>query len=163
MLTMMENAVSINNNTNQQLEAAKTNIEMNMIFPGIYLSSLNVDNYWTPEMLRSHGFTHIIRIDKQQCNSDSYINNESFSNHHHNHHHYTSHTNGFEILDLNFGFTSYLTMVLPNCYKAVKFIDKAMVNGGAVLIIVDSHSTNEEKCITIVVGYLMYKHNLQFR
>lgn len=66
----------------------------------------------------------------------------------------------FEILDLNFGETSYLTTVLPNCYKAVKFIEKALKHNGAVLVI-DCIGGNQ-KCITIVIGFLMYKYNKNF-
>lgn len=68
--------------------------------------------------------------------------------------------NDFETLDLNFGESSYLTTVLPNCYKAVKFIETALKNNGAVLVI-DCIGENQ-KCITIVVGFLMYKYNKNF-
>lgn len=66
----------------------------------------------------------------------------------------------FETLDLNFGETSYLTTVLPNCYKAVKFIEKALKNNGAVLVI--DCIGESQKCITIVIGFLMYKYNKNF-
>lgn len=66
----------------------------------------------------------------------------------------------FQILDLNFGETSYLTTVLPNCYKAVKFIETATKQNGAVLLI-DCIGGNQ-KCITIVIGFLMYKYNKNF-
>lgn len=66
----------------------------------------------------------------------------------------------FEILDLNFGETAYLTTVLPNCYKAVKFIEKALKHNGAVLVI-DCIGGNQ-KCVTIVIGFLMYKYNKNF-
>lgn len=66
----------------------------------------------------------------------------------------------FETLDLNFGESSYLTTVLPNCYKAVKFIETALKDNGAVLV-VDCIGENQ-KCITIVVGFLMYKYNKNF-
>lgn len=66
----------------------------------------------------------------------------------------------FETIDLNFGESSYLTTVLPNCYKAVKFIESALKNNGAVLVI-DCTGENQ-KCITIVVGFLMYKYNKNF-
>lgn len=156
---MEKNLISTNNIKPSTI----IDIDINMILPGIYLTSSNVEN-WTPEMLRSHGFTHVIRIDKHINDLNANLQ-QSFSNHYYTNNNYASSSklyDGFEILALNFGFASYLTMVLPNCYKAVKFIDNAMLNGGAILII-DSHSTNAEKCITIVVGYLMYKHNLQFR
>lgn len=68
--------------------------------------------------------------------------------------------NDFETLDLNFGESSYVTTVLPNCYKAVKFIETALKNNGAVLVI-DCIGENQ-KCITIVVGFLMYKYNKNF-
>lgn len=66
----------------------------------------------------------------------------------------------FETLDLNFGETSYLTTVLPNCYKAVKFIESALKNNGAVLVI--DCIGESQKCITIVIGFLMYKYNKNF-
>lgn len=66
----------------------------------------------------------------------------------------------FETLDLNFGESSYLTTVLPNCYKAVKFIENALKNNGAVLVI-DCIGENQ-KCVTIVIGFLMYKYNKNF-
>lgn len=66
----------------------------------------------------------------------------------------------FETLDLNFGETSYLTTVLPNCYKAVKFIEKALKDNGAVLVI--DCIGESQKCITIVIGFLMYKYNKNF-
>lgn len=66
----------------------------------------------------------------------------------------------FETLDLNFGESSYLTTVLPSCYKAVKFIENALKNNGAVLVI-DCFGEHQ-KCITIVVGFLMYKYNKNF-
>lgn len=68
--------------------------------------------------------------------------------------------NEFHILDLNFGETSYLATVLPNCYKAVKFIENALKQNGAVLVI-DCIGSNQ-KCITIVTGFLMYKYNKNF-
>lgn len=67
----------------------------------------------------------------------------------------------FETLDLNFGESSYFTAnVLPNCYKAVAFIENALKNNGAVLVI-DCIGENQ-KCITIVIGFLMYKYNKNF-
>lgn len=67
----------------------------------------------------------------------------------------------FDTLDLNFGESTYFTAnVLPNCYKAVAFIEKALKNNGAVLVI-DCIGENQ-KCITIVIGFLMYKYNKNF-
>lgn len=67
----------------------------------------------------------------------------------------------FEVIDLNFGEKSYLTTVLPNCYRAVKFINKALQSGGSILVI--DCNGGEQKCLTIIVAYLMYKHNISFR
>lgn len=67
----------------------------------------------------------------------------------------------FDTLDLNFGESSYFTAnVLPNCYKAVAFIENALKKNGAVLVIdcIGEH----QKCITIVIGFLMYKYNKNF-
>lgn len=67
----------------------------------------------------------------------------------------------FETLDLNFGESTHFTAnVLPNCYKAVAFIESALKNNGAVLVI-DCIGENQ-KCITIVIGFLMYKYNKNF-
>ncbi|XP_037028120.1 uncharacterized protein LOC119068576 [Bradysia coprophila] len=136
-------------------------MEMEQIFPGIYLTLC--EDKWTTEKLRTHGFTHIIRIDKhiktshttdRNASSDNKTVSQSLLDRDH-----LSPLDGFETLDLNFGETSYLTTVLPNCYKGVRFIDSALKNGGRVLIV--DRITNE-KCITVVVGFLMYKDNLKF-
>uniref|UniRef100_A0A1A9WA03 Dual specificity phosphatase catalytic domain-containing protein n=1 Tax=Glossina brevipalpis TaxID=37001 RepID=A0A1A9WA03_9MUSC len=66
----------------------------------------------------------------------------------------------FEVIDLNFGEKSYLTTVLPNCYRAVKFINKALQVGGTILVI--DCNGGEQKCLTIIVAYLMYKYNVNF-
>lgn len=67
----------------------------------------------------------------------------------------------FETLELNFGESAYFTAnILPNCYKAVVFIENALKNNGAVLVI-DCIGENQ-KCITIVIGFLMYKYNKNF-
>ncbi|XP_073835458.1 uncharacterized protein isoform X2 [Musca autumnalis] len=66
----------------------------------------------------------------------------------------------FDVIDLNFGEKSYLTTVLPNCYRAVKFINKALQSGGTILVI--DCNGGEQKCLTIIVAYLMYKHNISF-
>lgn len=126
------------------------------IFPGICLSLY--ENIWTKEKIHLNRFTHIIRIDGHILKND---HNYKFTN--------TTNLissgdttdfSEFEMLDLNFGESSYLTTVLPNCYKGVKFIDKALKSDGSVLII---DQINNEKCITVVVGYLMYKKHIRFR
>lgn len=148
-----------------------TEMEMERIFPGIYLTLC--EDKWTTDKLRAHGFTHIIRIDKHiKTDHTSISNDRNTSNDNKtttpepinpnslDRDHLTPHLDGFETLDLNFGETSYLTTVLPNCYKGVRFIDNALRHGGRVLIV--DRITNE-KCITVVVGFLMYKDNLKFR
>lgn len=125
------------------------------IIPGIYLSSRN--EYWTPQKLRSHGFTHIIHIDKNiNCTTATSTTGNSSNNN--NADPESIYDYNFETLDLNFGET-YLAAVLPNLYKAVKFIDKALKNGGAILVF---DIAGYQKCVTAVVGFLMYKHNISF-
>lgn len=140
-------------------------MEVEQIFPGIYLTLC--EDKWTTDKLRTHGFTHIIRIDKHITNdandrigSDDIKSPSQKNSIVRGHDQFSPHLDGFETLDLNFGETSYLTTVLPNCYKGVRFIDNALKHGGCVLIV--DRITNE-KCITVVVGFLMYKDNLKFR
>lgn len=142
-------------------------MEIERIFPGIYLT-LDED-LWTPGKLRLNGFTHIIRIDKHisheklcAATEEAFIlNNETSKMKLHTDQPAKSNDfTEFETLDLNFGEAAYLTTVLPNCYKGVKFIEQALNNGGSVLII---DRLNNEKCITVVVGFLMYKDHLKFR
>lgn len=139
------------------------------IYPGIYLTpDLNIHS---ADELKTYGFTHIIYIDKH-INGKNEVNGNGV--------HTVTVTNqrpplasanvcgkellfdgpNFEILDLNFGESAYLTQVLPSCYKAVKFIEKALKNNGAVLVI--DPLGNKQKCVTIVVGYLMYRYNKNF-
>lgn len=125
-------------------------LHVDQIMPGIYLT--NTSEAWTPERLRSHGFTHVINIDR-------HIEDFFIARNDHNCNRTCDFGSEFETLDLNFGEKSYLTTVLPNCYKAVKFIDKALQNGGAILVI-DCNSN--QKCLTIVTAYLMYKNNINF-
>lgn len=130
------------------------------IYPDIYLTADR--SAYTANDLKMYGFTHIIYIDKHI--NDQARNNIATGRI------LTSPTvcedellfggPNFEILHLNFGESTYLTTVLPNCYKAVKFIEKALKNNGAVLVI-DS-AGNKQKCVTIVVGYLMYRYNKNF-
>lgn len=156
--------------------------------PGIYLTK----NFtvWSESNLRSHGFTHVIIIDKhiQELQSPSTgdgclegfklpkatVINE-YDDHRFGYSYSTvfgctsTHTslttkskfgNEIEVIDLNFGEKSFLTTVLPNCYRAVKFIDKALQVGGTTLVI--DCNGGEQKCLTIVAAYLMYKNNLNF-
>lgn len=64
----------------------------------------------------------------------------------------------FELLNLHFG-EPYRMQVLPNVYKAVKFLEKALENSGKVLI---GEEIGLQKCATIVIGYLMYHFRLKF-
>ena len=158
------------------------------LMPGIYLTKDFIS--WKEEELRSNRFTHIIIIDKHiqelyYPNQQPDIfkicskNNEKTENLHGTRHDDSSSLNAFdyycpptaknhlkfgeefEVIELNFGEKSYLTTVLPNCYKAVKFINKALQAGGTILVI--DCNGGEQKCITIIVAYLMYKHNINFR
>lgn len=156
------------------------------IFPGICLTLS--EHLWSPDNIRAHGFTHIIRIDrhmarnKQQQQQQTCRRRESAKAAHtdqnanvvvaapvadeavddgapeaNDDHLYA----GFKTLDLNFGEDSvYLSTVLPNCYKGVTFIEAALRGGGAVLII---DRLSKQRCVTVVIGFLMYKHHIKFR
>lgn len=150
------------------------------IYPGICLTLS--EHLWSPENIRAHGFTHIIRIDrhmarKQQqqpqpqsaqqrssgvsasqtpagtdLNANVIVGSAVDDDHLYA---------GFKTLDLNFSENGvYLSTVLPNCYKGVTFIEAALRGGGAVLII---DRLNKQKCITVVIGFLMYKNHIKFR
>ncbi|XP_031636253.1 uncharacterized protein LOC116349120 [Contarinia nasturtii] len=98
----------------------------------------------------SSSYNHEMRIDDETPSMKRYASNENLFGH-----------RDFETLDLNFGESAYFTAnVLPNCYKAVLFIENALKNNGAVLVI-DCIGENQ-KCITIVIGFLMYKYNKNF-
>lgn len=174
------------------LQSTHKNREQNplveFLMPGIYLTkdfiSLKEDN------LRSKGFSHIIIIDKHiqelyYPNQQPDIfkiclkNTEKTKNIHGTVNDNSSSLNAFdyycsptakshlkfgkefEVIELNFGEKSYLTTVLPNCYRAVKFINKALQASGTILVI--DCNGGEQKCLTIIVAYLMYKHNINFR
>lgn len=147
-------------------------LALESLMPGIYLTKNFIA--WNEENLRAHGFTHIIIIDKHI--QELYYPSPIFKLSTHNTtvkafdtFEYFSHSAStslkfgkeFEAIDLNFGEKSYLTTVLPNCYRAVKFINKALLAGGSILVI--DCNGSEQKCLTIIVAYLMYKHNINFR
>lgn len=166
-----------NDNGNVTAIAPVINNTMEKIYPGIYLTADR--SAYTANDLKLYGFTHIIYIDKHinetiVVDANGNLNNRDNDNN-------NAATNeqcidlttanvceqellfggpNFDILDLNFGESTYLTTVLPNCYKAVKFIEKALKNNGAVLVI--DPASSKQKCVTIVVGYLMYKYNKNF-
>lgn len=214
-----------NNNSNQifSMENVGSNFadstileqhQVECVMPGLYLSK----NFtaWCENKLHTHGFTHIIIIDKhiqelyypnQQTNifkqystektdlneaataTAALNNNSDFKiygptivqqqptppppSYQQESQHTTNSTSAiannaalkfgkdFNVLNLNFGEKSYLTTVLPNCYKAVKFINKALQSGGTILVI--DCNGGEQKCLTIIVAYLMYKNNISFR
>ncbi|XP_004536370.1 uncharacterized protein LOC101458659 [Ceratitis capitata] len=150
---------------------SSSDLAMECMMPSIYLSK----NFlaWNEENLRSHGFTHIIIIDKhiqelyypsplfkistvnttvEAFDTFEYFSNSSSSS--------LKFGKEFEAIDLNFGEKSYLTTVLPNCYRAVKFINKALQACGTILVI--DCNGSDQKCLTIIVAFLMYKHNISF-
>lgn len=114
--------------------------------------------------MNSHGFTHVITIDRhiQELYYPSLDPGDNISaNNHRLHDEQLRFDEEFETMDLNFGEKAYLTTVLPNCYKAVKFIDRALKCGGTILVI--DCNGGEQKCLTIIAAYLMYKNNYNFR
>lgn len=70
----------------------------------------------------------------------------------------------FNVLNLNFGENAYLTTVLPNCYRAVRFISRAMTarQSSDGILVIDCNGS-DQKCLTITLAYLMYEHNITFR
>lgn len=111
--------------------------------------------------MHSHGFTHIIHIDKNINTTQTPLTSATEAANNINSSLVTSESiydYDVETLDLNFGET-YFPAVLPNLYKAVKFIDKALKNGGTILVF---DSAGYQKCVTAVVGFLMYKHNISY-
>ncbi|KNC32918.1 hypothetical protein FF38_00554 [Lucilia cuprina] len=197
--TTLENATMFNaNNTNLNLspqqsisENSESQLLVECVMPGIYLTKDFIS--WKEEQLRSHGFTHIIIIDKHiqelyypnqqpdifklcSMNNDK---TQSLTNGPRRHDdssslnafdyycpptasaaNHLSFGKEFKVIDLNFGEKSYLTTVLPNCYRAVKFINKALQANGTILVI--DCNGGEQKCLTIIVAYLMYKHHISF-
>lgn len=98
----------------------------------------------------SMSYNHEMPIDDETIPMKPYDINENLFEH-----------SDFETLELNFGESSHFTAnVLPNCYKAVAFIENALKNNGAVLVI--GCIGENQKCITIVIGFLMYKYNKNF-
>lgn len=106
-------------------------------------------NATTSDCSTSMSFNHEMPID-DEAPMKRYASNENLFGH-----------SDFDTLELNFGDSSHFTAnVLPNCYKAVAFIEKALKNNGAVLVI--DCMGEHQKCITIVIGFLMYKYNKNF-
>ncbi|XP_065365150.1 uncharacterized protein LOC135958196 [Calliphora vicina] len=188
--TMFDANTNLNLPPIQQLvsENPESQLLVECVMPGIYLTKDFIS--WKEEQLRARGFTHIIIIDKHiqelyypnqqpdifklcsmnnekakslthgarrddssSLNAFDYYCPPSAVNH-------LSFSKEFKVIDLNFGEKSYLTTVLPNCYRAVKFINKALQAGGMILVI--DCNGGEQKCLTIIVAYLMYKHNISF-
>lgn len=113
------------------------------------------------EILRRHKFTHLVNIDKEY-----FLRNVNFG-------HLNTEGGGgaeattidvndpaveFEILDLNFGHPYSMT-VLPNLYRAVKFLEKALENSGRVLI---GDEIGHEKAVTILIAFIMYRYRMKF-
>jgi hypothetical protein len=134
------------------------------IIPQVFLSS---DwPFWSTDNLRHHGISHIININNAQrplsatitksedinlpdcvaaalpTSSDDCID-----------------LTEFECLDLDFAEIPFLTAVLPNCYKAVKFLDKALNNSGTVLF---KEKNGKQKSLTVTIAYLMYKYKFNY-
>lgn len=107
--------------------------------------------------LRSHKFTHLINIDREMfpthrphitaARVDPELTVDA-----------SDPSVQFEILDLHFGERHIMT-VLPNIYKAVKFIEKSLENSGKVLI---GEYMGQQKAVTIVIAFIMYKFRLNF-
>lgn len=107
---------------------------------------------WTSSRLRQHKYSHIIYVDRPTEGTHTLDPNE------------------FECLELNFR----SSLVIPNLYKSEKFIAKALQNDGKVLILesrktidVDEdddglQTTNYQKSIAIILGYLMSNFELSF-
>lgn len=111
----------------------------------------------TTEILRRHKFTHLINIDKEY-----FLRNVQFDQQISEGAESIIDVNDpaveFEILDLNFGHPYSMT-VLPNLYRAVKFLEKALENSGRVII---GDELGNEKAVTILIAFIMYKYRLKF-
>uniref|UniRef100_A0A336N170 CSON004264 protein n=1 Tax=Culicoides sonorensis TaxID=179676 RepID=A0A336N170_CULSO len=127
------------------------------IMNNVYLCNGNI----ATEILRYHKFTHLINIDREY-----FLHNEQLTQ-------IRERIQGdeaepmidvhdpaveFETLDLNFGHPYSMT-VLPNLYRAVKFLEKALENSGRVLI---GDTIGSEKAATILIAFIMYKFRLKF-
>lgn len=143
------------------------------IVPNIYLSGHNLC-YWTLERMEVYGFTHIIAIDQIDSTlpdgRNQFVGDSNFGNFLRQSGH---------LLDLCFCEGAYLTTVLPNCYKAVKFIERSMRGNARILVsllvFISCHAVCDifnlfkvidgsgfHRCVTIIVGFIMYKHKMNF-
>lgn len=131
-------------------------IPFNSIINNVYVCNGVVPT----EFLRRHKFTHLVNIDKEyflrnlpvrQQQQQMHDGAESVID-------VNDPTVEFEILDLNFGHPHSMT-VLPNLYRAVKFLEKALENSGRVFI---GDDFGNEKAVTILIAFIMYKYRLKF-
>lgn len=143
-----------NNNRTQLPNPPSAAMEPERIIPRIFYTQYT--HCWSTERLRVQGFTHIVRIDHQNQPPpiDVNANEEALEP--------GCQLAGLEMVDLDFNNSSpYATMVLPSCYKSVKFIERAMRGSGSILVV--GGAKDYGLAIVIVVGYLMYKDHLRFR
>jgi hypothetical protein len=141
--------MTFNNNNSYTIRPSR---HVHQIIPQVFLT--NDWDFWGPDQLRLHGISHIININ----GSATVLNNNNNNN-----------TEGavgidiyqidqteFEVLELDF---SFLTTVLPNCYRAVKFLDKALQNSGTVLF---KEHDGVQSSLTLTIAYLMYKYKFNY-
>lgn len=101
------------------------------------------------DQLRRHKFTHLINLDHRWFHNDQGRGavldplDPSVQ---------------FELLNLHFG-EPYRMQVLPNVYKAVKFLEKGLENCGKVLI---GEEWGIQRASTLVIGFIMYRFRLKF-
>ncbi|XP_063696645.1 uncharacterized protein LOC134827495 [Culicoides brevitarsis] len=112
------------------------------------------------EILRRHKFTHLINIDKEYFLRNVPVHRSSNSSSNSDSNVIDVHDPAveFEILDLNFGHPASMT-VLPNLYRAVKFLEKALENSGRVFI---GDDFGNQKAVTILIAFIMYKYRVKF-
>lgn len=109
-------------------------------------------------MLRRHKFTHIVHIDREYFRSNKQVVPSDQQKNFEGAESIDDPAVEFETLDLNFGHPYSMT-VLPNLYRAVKFLEKALENSGRVFII---DETGNEKAVTILIAFIMYKFRVKF-
>lgn len=110
------------------------------IFTGVFLCECPSGfSAWTQDLLRAHNYSHIIYIDRIAGDEGPELDR-----------------NEFECLDLNFRDS----LVLRLLYASEKFLAKALNNDGKVLIL---ETEGNERCMTVILGYLMCHYGLCLR
>lgn len=141
---------SSNCDNNRSLCASNTKVQDTGSSAGCSTSTMSIDDEPTTNTTTTSTSSAATASTSSLLHSKHYPSNENLFGH-----------SDFATLDLNFGESTYFTAnVLPNCYKAVAFIENALKNNGAVLVIdcIGEH----QKCVTIVISFLMYKYNKNF-